>query len=143
MTTRHYEGMPDQTERRPRPILYRREFIELPADDVTASDIIEMAAAEKRARSFSRPVFMWEEPADFLRESAYKDSLLRLKLRPGQWARIVNADESVVYQHASNLRNSRIAEREGPFEFKARKLGPGIGAVYARYIGEPEESEAP
>lgn len=96
---------------------------------------------EAGKQTFSRPVFVWEEPPGYLRESAYKDAFLRLKMNPGKWARIVNCDVSVAYQHANNLRGSALVEREGPFEIAARKLGPESAAVYARYVGAPDVEE--
>jgi hypothetical protein len=92
-------------------------------------------------RRFSRQVFRWEDPPGYLRESAYKTALVKLRDLPGEWACILESEgDHTAHTTAQYLRTAPSVIREGAYEFAARKIGPGVGAVYARYLGPSDES---
>lgn len=87
----------------------------------------------------------WEDPPQveaYIRTD-YERIARKLKARKGEWAKIQQHDSATTAATAAHLvraARSRFFAPAGAFEAKARTVG-GEHWVYARYVGEGEESE--
>lgn len=87
----------------------------------------------------------WEEPpqVEAYARSNYDVIARKLKARKGEWAKIQKHDtpaKAAAGAHLVRIARSRFFAPAGSFEAKARTVD-GECWVFARYVGEGEESE--
>jgi hypothetical protein len=81
---------------------------------------------------------VWEDPPPAKQGGwlPWRDRLQPLRDRPNEWARVSNFPTVAAARSiAGPLSAGKIAVPEGKWEFTARELEDGRGAIYARYLG--------
>jgi hypothetical protein len=84
---------------------------------------------------------VWEDPPAINRGGSTGPSLWERRLsplleRPGTWAKVAVGTQSYCSSATGHLRDHRLKVPPGLWEFAARTMGDGTGAIYARYLGE-------
>ena len=81
---------------------------------------------------------VWEDPPPSSRGGRlpWGDRLKPLIERPNEWAQVTTFPTGAAARSiAGTLRQGKGTVPEGKWEFTARELEDGRGAVYARYLG--------